>query len=318
MSETLTLPVLPLDDEVVLPGMVVPLETSTAGGWRRDRRRPEPSRQVPGIRSEAKAAGAARAAAGRSRARRRRHARRGRAGRAAARRRARRGGPRRRQGEDRLRYDRPRRGAVGRGHRDRGDRAGPARRRTGQGVQGPRHRVLQQRGAWQVIDAIQQIDDPSAIADRSGYSSYLLDRAEGADAGDRRPGRAAGAGGRLGPGAPRRAGRRRDDPQGRLRGRGEAAEGVPAAPAARRGPQGAGRADRRRQGHRGGRLPGPRGGRRPAGEGPRGRAEGGRQAGADLRAVARGRLDPDLARHRPRHPVERADRGRVRHRGRAG
>ena len=28
MSETLTLPVLPLDDEVVLPGMVVPLETS--------------------------------------------------------------------------------------------------------------------------------------------------------------------------------------------------------------------------------------------------------------------------------------------------
>ena len=28
MSETFTLPVLPLDDEVVLPGMVVPLETS--------------------------------------------------------------------------------------------------------------------------------------------------------------------------------------------------------------------------------------------------------------------------------------------------
>ena len=28
MSETLTLPVLPLDDEVVLPGMVVPVELS--------------------------------------------------------------------------------------------------------------------------------------------------------------------------------------------------------------------------------------------------------------------------------------------------
>ena len=28
MSETLTLPVLPLDDEVVLPGMVVPIELS--------------------------------------------------------------------------------------------------------------------------------------------------------------------------------------------------------------------------------------------------------------------------------------------------
>ena len=30
MSETLTLPVLPLDDEVVLPGMVVPIELSDA------------------------------------------------------------------------------------------------------------------------------------------------------------------------------------------------------------------------------------------------------------------------------------------------
>ena len=33
--------------------------------------------------------------------------------------------------------------------------------------------ILQQRGAWQVIDAIQQLYDASAIADRVGYASYL-------------------------------------------------------------------------------------------------------------------------------------------------
>jgi ATP-dependent Lon protease len=33
--------------------------------------------------------------------------------------------------------------------------------------------VLQKRGAWQVVDSIQQLDDPSAIADRAGYASYL-------------------------------------------------------------------------------------------------------------------------------------------------
>jgi ATP-dependent Lon protease len=52
MSETLTLPVLPLDDEVVLPGMVVPLETSQPEvGAAIDAAR-MPSRQVPGVRSE--------------------------------------------------------------------------------------------------------------------------------------------------------------------------------------------------------------------------------------------------------------------------
>jgi ATP-dependent Lon protease len=33
--------------------------------------------------------------------------------------------------------------------------------------------VLEKRGAWQVVDMIQQIDDPSVMADRSGYASYL-------------------------------------------------------------------------------------------------------------------------------------------------
>src|ERR1700751_1003396 len=52
MSETLTLPVLPLDDEVVLPGMVVPLETSQpeVGAAIDAARMPPP--QVPGMRSD--------------------------------------------------------------------------------------------------------------------------------------------------------------------------------------------------------------------------------------------------------------------------
>src|ERR1700683_95217 len=55
MTETLTLPVLPIDDEVVLPGMVVPLETSQPEvGAAIDAAR-TPSREVPGVRSEVKA-----------------------------------------------------------------------------------------------------------------------------------------------------------------------------------------------------------------------------------------------------------------------
>jgi ATP-dependent Lon protease len=33
--------------------------------------------------------------------------------------------------------------------------------------------ILQKRGAWQVIDALQQISDPSALADSSGYATWL-------------------------------------------------------------------------------------------------------------------------------------------------
>src|SRR5215468_6204637 len=55
MSETLTLPVLPLDDEVVLPGMVVPLETSQPEVSAAIDAARAPSRQVPGMRSEARA-----------------------------------------------------------------------------------------------------------------------------------------------------------------------------------------------------------------------------------------------------------------------
>ena len=30
--------------------------------------------------------------------------------------------------------------------------------------------ILQQRGAWQVIDVVEQMTDPSALADRAGYA----------------------------------------------------------------------------------------------------------------------------------------------------
>src|SRR3954454_9039842 len=173
MSETLTLPVLPLDDEVVLPGMVVPLETSqTEVGAAIDAAR-MPSRQVPGMRSEIKARVplvprlADRGLAG--------------VGTLAV-----------VEQVGRLPGGQP--GAVVRG---------TARVKIGSGTtgpgaalwvegtvieetnQGPRAdelaqqyktlitSMLQQRGAWQVIDAIQQLTDASAIADRAGYSSYL-------------------------------------------------------------------------------------------------------------------------------------------------
>ena len=56
MSETLTLPVLPLDDEVVLPGMVVPIElTDTEIRGAVDAARNKGLGSGPGIRSEEKA-----------------------------------------------------------------------------------------------------------------------------------------------------------------------------------------------------------------------------------------------------------------------
>ncbi len=173
MGETLTLPVLPLDDQVVLPGMVVPLETSQPEvGAAIDAAR-MPSRQVPGMRSEARArvllvprlpdrglAGVGTLATV--------------------------------EQVGRLPGGQP--GALVRG---------VARVRIGSGATGPGAAlwvqgtvmeetgrgpradelaqqykslvtsILQQRGAWQIIDVIQQLDDPSALADNAGYASYL-------------------------------------------------------------------------------------------------------------------------------------------------
>src|SRR6266567_9514402 len=173
MSETLTLPVLPVDDEVVLPGMVVPLETSQPEvGAAIDAAR-MPSRQVPGMRSEVKArvllvprlpdsglAGVGTLAVV--------------------------------EQVGRLPDGKP--GAVVRGVsrvRIGSGTTGPGAAlwvegtvipETGQGVRANELAkeykslviaTLQQRGAWQMVDTIQQIDDPSAIADRAGYASYL-------------------------------------------------------------------------------------------------------------------------------------------------
>src|ERR1039457_5010010 len=193
MSETLTLPVLPLDDEVVLPGMVVPLETSQAEVSAAIDAARLPSRQVPGVRSEVKArvllvprlpdrglAGVRPPAEG------------GQGGRLPDRGLAGVGTLAEVEQVGRLPGGQP--GAVLRG---------TARVKIGSGTTGPGAAlwvqgtaveeasrgpradelakqykslvtgILQQRGAWQVIDMIQQLDDASAIADRAGYASYL-------------------------------------------------------------------------------------------------------------------------------------------------
>jgi ATP-dependent Lon protease len=173
MSKIVTLPVLPLDDGVVLPGMVVPLDLSESDVRAAiDAARANAGARGPGIRSEAKpqvllvprlngkyaAVGALGVVE--------------QTGRLPG------GGP----------------GAVVRGVR---------RVRIGAGTTGPGAAlwvegteveetglgaraeelakeykalvvgVLEKRGAWQVVDVVQQIDDPSLMADRSGYASYL-------------------------------------------------------------------------------------------------------------------------------------------------
>ena len=174
MSETLTLPVLPLADEVVLPGMVVPIELSdTDVRGAIEAARNKGLGRGPGIDSEDKAqvllvprlgdrglAGVGTLAVI--------------------------------EQLGRLPGGEP--GAVVRG---------VSRVRIGSGTTGPGAAlwvegtvveetgrggratelakeykalvvgVLGKRGAWQVIDAFEQLDDPSAVADRAGYASYL-------------------------------------------------------------------------------------------------------------------------------------------------
>jgi ATP-dependent Lon protease len=174
MSETLTLPVLPLDDEVVLPGMVVPIELSDPEIRSAiDAARSKGLGRGPGIRSEDKAqvllvprlterglAGVGTLAVI--------------------------------EQMGRLPSGEP--GAVVRGVarvRIGSGTTGPGAALWVQGTvieetgRGPRAEelareykalvvgVLSKRGAWQVIDMFSQIDDPSAVADRAGYASYL-------------------------------------------------------------------------------------------------------------------------------------------------
>jgi ATP-dependent Lon protease len=175
MSETLTLPVLPLDDDVVLPGMVVPIELSDneVRGAIDAARNSRGLGRGPGIRSEDKSqvlivprigdrglAGTGTLAVI--------------------------------EQVGRLPGGEP--GAVLRGvsrvkigHGTTGTGAalwveGTVIEETGQGPKATELAkeyksliiaTLQTRGAWQVVDMIQQLEDPSAIADRAGYASYL-------------------------------------------------------------------------------------------------------------------------------------------------
>ena len=174
MGEVLTLPVLPLDDEVVLPGMVVPIElsdTEIRGAIEAARNRSQG--RGPGIRSEDQAQVLL-------------VPRLGERGLAAV------GTLAVVDQIGRLPVGGP--GAVVRG---------VARVRIGSGTTGPGAAlwvegtvieqtgggaraeelarefkslvigVLGQRGAWQIIDMIQQIDDPAVMADQAGYGSYL-------------------------------------------------------------------------------------------------------------------------------------------------
>ncbi|MBO0803567.1 MAG: endopeptidase La [Nocardiopsaceae bacterium] len=174
MNEVLTLPVLPLDDDVVLPGMVVPIElgdTEIRGAVEAARNRG--LGQAPGIRSEEKSRVLI-------------VPRLGEAGLAGT------GTLAVIEQVGRMPGGEP--AAVVRGV----SRVKITSGTTGPGAAlwvegsvieetgaGPRASelakeykalivaVLQKRGAWQVVDSIQRLDDPSAIADRAGYASYL-------------------------------------------------------------------------------------------------------------------------------------------------
>src|SRR6201986_3822927 len=175
MSETLTLPVLPLDDDVVLPGMVVPIELTDneVRGAIDAARNNKGLGRGPGIRAEEKAqvlvvprigdrglAGTGTLAVieqvGRMPG--------GEPGAVL-------------RGESRVK--------IGQGTTGTGAALwveGTVIEETGHGPMATELAkeyktliiaTLQSRGAWQVVDMIQQLDDPSAIADRAGYASYL-------------------------------------------------------------------------------------------------------------------------------------------------
>src|ERR1700749_963901 len=175
MSETLTLPVLPLDDDVVLPGMVVPIELTDneVRGAIDAARNNKGLGRGPGIRAEEKAQVLVVPRIGD----------RGLAGT---------GTLAVIEQVGRLPGGEP--GAVLRG---------VSRVKIGQGTTGTgaalwvegtvidetglgakatelakEYKSLviasrQKRGAWQVVDMVQQLEDPSTIADRAGYSNYL-------------------------------------------------------------------------------------------------------------------------------------------------
>ncbi len=166
MSENLTLPVLPLDDEVVLPTMVVPIDTSdtevratieAAKATASDGNPPQ-LLLVPRISGKYAPVGTLGVV----------------------------------EQEGRLPNGKP--GAVIRGvsrvkigagtvgpgaalwvHGTVVDEppASPRATELAREYRGLAAAILQKRGAWQVVDVLSRITDPSALADSSGYASYL-------------------------------------------------------------------------------------------------------------------------------------------------
>ena len=165
-TKTLTLPVLPLDDDVVLPTMVVPLDASepevrasisAAGAAASGDERPQVL-LVPRIAGKYAPVGTLAVV----------------------------------EQEGRLPNGKP--GAVLRGmarvrigagtvgpgaalwvHGTIADEppAGPRAAELAREYRGLAAAILQKRGAWQVVDALSRITDPSALADSAGYASYL-------------------------------------------------------------------------------------------------------------------------------------------------
>jgi ATP-dependent Lon protease len=179
MSETLKLPVLPLDDAVVLPGMVVPLDLSDGD----EGQGPEARAAIEAARSAERTHGPGIRSAPKPRVLlvprlNGRYAPVGTLGTV--------------EQEGRLPTGEP--GVVVRG---------VSRVRIGAGTTGPGTAlwvegetidvpsggpravelakeykglvgaILQRRGAWQVVDIVQQIDDPSTLADNAGYAPYI-------------------------------------------------------------------------------------------------------------------------------------------------
>ncbi|MFD0851534.1 LON peptidase substrate-binding domain-containing protein, partial [Actinomadura adrarensis] len=51
--------------------------------------------------------------------------------------------------------------------------AGPQAEELAKEYKGLVSAILQKRGAWQVVDVVQAMDDPSQLADNAGYAPYL-------------------------------------------------------------------------------------------------------------------------------------------------
>ena len=161
MTETLKLPVLPLSDSVVLPGMVVPVRLDE----------PEIQAAVDAAQSVDRKVLVVPRLDGKYAADR--HGRRPRAGRQAAQRRE--GCRRARRGPraDRVRRHRAGRGAVGGGHPVADQPVTGRMTELAKEYKALVVGILQQRGAWQVIDSVQQITDPGQLADTAGWASYI-------------------------------------------------------------------------------------------------------------------------------------------------